>query len=144
MLCFFFGDRWCHGEWPSTWKGKNIAILEFYPIVLSPYLWGACMKNQCILFYTDNEALVHVINKNTCKVKDLMVFFVRKLVLICLEHNIYFCAKHVPNMYQASLVSCQTLSHFQVLKFKRLNSTASSTISKSNIPLNLQPQNMQV
>ena len=35
-----FGDRWCYGEWPSNWKGKNIAILEFYPIVLSIYSLG--------------------------------------------------------------------------------------------------------
>ena len=44
------------------------------------------MKNQCTLFYTDNEALVHVINNHTCKDKSLMIF-VRQLVLICLEHN---------------------------------------------------------
>ena len=30
-----FGDKWCYGEWPSNWKGKTIAILAFYPIVLS-------------------------------------------------------------------------------------------------------------
>ena len=69
-----FGDRWCYGEWPSNWKGKNTAILEFYPIVLSLHLWGVLMKNPCILFYTDNEAMVHVINKNTCKDKVLMIF----------------------------------------------------------------------
>lgn len=36
----------------------NIAFLEFYLIVLSLYLWGAQMQNRCILFFTDNEALV--------------------------------------------------------------------------------------
>lgn len=56
------------------------------------------MRNRCILFYTDNEVLVHVINKNTCEDKVLMVF-VRQLVLIYLEHNIYFRAKHVPGIF---------------------------------------------
>ena len=27
------------------------------------------MSNQCILFFTDNESLVHVINRQTCKDK---------------------------------------------------------------------------
>ena len=41
------------------------------------------MHNQCILFLTDNEALVSVINKQTSKDSDLMTF-VRKLVLTLL------------------------------------------------------------
>ena len=32
------------------------------------------MQNRCILFLTDNEALVHVINKQSCKDKNLMFF----------------------------------------------------------------------
>ena len=75
------GNKWCYGKWPDGWSGINIAILEFFPIVLSLYLWGSEMSNCCILFFTDNEALVHVINKQSCKDKGLM-FFVRKLVLV--------------------------------------------------------------
>ena len=81
-----FGSRWCYGKWPSDWAYCNIAILEFYPIVLSLYLWGHEMSNQCVLFFTDNEA-------QSCKDKPLMRF-VRKLVSICLQHNIVFKAKH--------------------------------------------------
>ena len=89
-----FGSRWCYGKWPATCSYRNIAILEFYPIVLSLYLWGHVMRNLCILFFTVNESLVHVINKQSSKDKSLM-FFVRKLVLICLEYNIVFKAKHI-------------------------------------------------
>ena len=42
------------------------------------------IRDQRVSFFTDNEALVHVINKQTCGDKDLM-FFVRKLVLVCLK-----------------------------------------------------------
>ena len=90
-----FGNHWCYGKWPDNWVNTNIAILEFYPIVLSLHLWGADMSNRSIIFYTDNEALVHVINKQSCKDKTLMVF-VRRLVLLCLQFNIMFKAKHVP------------------------------------------------
>ena len=52
-----FGNAWCYGRWPDHWLHRNIAILEFYPIVLSLCLWGNKMRNHSILFFTDNEAL---------------------------------------------------------------------------------------
>ena len=69
-----FGSKWCHGKWPLDWAYCNIAILEFYPIVLSLNLWGHEMSNQSVLFFTDNEAIVHVVNKQSCKDKSLMRF----------------------------------------------------------------------
>lgn len=52
------------------------------------------LTNQCILFNTDYQALVQVINKQTCKVKDIMVL-VCQLAASCVEFNIYFKAKHL-------------------------------------------------
>ena len=65
-----FGTHWCYGRWPNEWAYTNIATLEFFPIVLSLFLWSHEMKNRCILFFTDNEALVHVINKQSCRDKS--------------------------------------------------------------------------
>ena len=48
-----------------SWCHRNIAFLEFYHIVLSLHRWGHTLKNQRVLFFTDNEALVHVIKKQT-------------------------------------------------------------------------------
>ena len=61
-----FGSEWCYGKWPDNWLHRNIAILEFYPIILSLGLWGYKMQNHSVLFFTDNESLVHVINKQSC------------------------------------------------------------------------------
>ena len=66
-----FGREWCYGKWPENWLKYSIAMLEFYPIVLSLCLWGHRMRNQCVLFFTDNESLVSVINKQTSKDSDL-------------------------------------------------------------------------
>ena len=75
-----FASHWCYGKWPNDWAYRNIATLEFYPVVLSLYLWGHAVSNKYVLFFTDNNALVHVINGKSCKDKEL-TFFVRKLVL---------------------------------------------------------------
>lgn len=111
-----FGTHWCYGEWPKEWLGKNIAILEFYPIILSLFLWGDHIRDRCITFFTDNEALVHVINKTTCRDTSLMIF-VRKLVLVCLKHNVLFKAKHISG-FKNTLADA--LSRLQIQRFKQL------------------------
>ena len=58
-----YGSRWFYGSFPDDWKVMNIMTLEFYPIILALEIWGSLWKNHCILFFTDNEALVSVINK---------------------------------------------------------------------------------
>ena len=131
-----FGSHWCYGKWPPNWQYQNIAILEFYPIVLSLYLWGAAMSNQCILFFTENESLVHVINKQTCKDRVLMAFL-RKLVSICLHHNILFKAKHVQGVRNRL---ADALSRLQVQTFRHLAPPHMDSLP-TEIPQSLQPQN---
>ena len=134
-----FGAHWCYGEWPISWRHRNIAILEFYPIVLSIHLWGNEMCNRRILFFTDNEALVHVINKQSCRDKELMVF-VRRLVLVCLSHNIFFKAKHIPGMKNKL---ADSLSRLQLQTFHQL-APAYMHPSPTEIPRHLQPLNCQM
>ena len=124
------------GNWPSNWQYQNIAILEFYPIVLSLYLWGAAMSNQCILFFTDHESLVHVINKQICNDRVLMAF-VRKLVSICLHHNILFKAKHIQGVRNRL---ADAVSRLQVQTFRHLAPPHMDSLP-SEIPRCLQPQN---
>ena len=131
--------KWCYGAWPVEWTSFNIAFLEFYPIVLSLSLWGDEMRNRCILFFTDNESSVHVINKQSCRDKQLMIF-VRKLVLICLKHNILFKAKHVPSSKNCL---ADSLSRLQLEKFFQ---SAPPTMAQSptEIPPHLLPQNWRL
>jgi len=131
--------HWCYGRWPAEWAYMNIAILEFYPIVLSLYLWGHEMGNKSIVFYTDNEALVHVINKQSCKDKQLMTF-VRRLVLICLQHNIVFRARHIAGSRNRL---ADSLSRLQVQTFQQLAPSSMDSLP-TDIPLHLQPQNWQL
>ena len=131
-----FGSEYCYGLWPDTWQHRNIAILEFYLIVLSLCLWGHGMANRSVLFFTDNEALVYVINKQSCRDKTLMQF-VRKLLLVCLQHNILFKAKHIPGTYNRL---ADLLSRFQVQTFTH-EAPASMNSCATDIPPVLLPQN---
>ena len=99
-----------------------------------PHLWGHDMQNQRILFFTDDKALVHVINKESYRDKNLM-FLVRRLVLVCLEKNIRFKAKHIPGLHK---ILADGLSQLKLQTFKQL-APACMTPHPAEIPNRLQP-----
>ena len=134
-----FGNEWCFGAWPKNWTKFNITLLEFYPIVLSVLLWGDRMRNQRITFFTDNAALVDIINKATSRDPTVMIF-VRRLVLVCLQFNILFRARHVPGVKN---VLADSLSWLQVMKFKQLAPVGTHS-SPAVIPNHLLPHNWQL
>ena len=108
--------KWFFGEWNSQWQHQNITLLELYPIVLALDLWGNILQNKCVVFHTNNLALVAIINKQTSKDVQIMCL-IRKLVLTCLRNNIYFQAKHVVGTKN---VLADALSRLQVQKFHQL------------------------
>lgn len=72
------------------------------------------MGNQCISFFTDNAALVDIINKQTSK-HNLIMILVRDLVLTSLRHNILFRAFHVPGV---DSTRADLISRFQIVEFR--------------------------
>ncbi|XP_062593507.1 uncharacterized protein LOC134254984 isoform X1 [Saccostrea cucullata] len=90
------GTSWFALSWEEVLDlaQYQIAIKELFPIVLALEIWGPALANKKILFMTDNMAIVHTINKQTCKDKILMKL-IRRLVLTALSHNILFRAKHI-------------------------------------------------
>ena len=107
-----FGKAWFQGKFPAHWMEVNIAVKELLPIVLSVKLWGAKMANSRILFMTDNESVVHIINSQTSRDNALMCL-VRSLVVSTMTFNIEMRAKHIPGKLN---VIADALSRFQMLK----------------------------
>lgn len=105
------GTEWFALGWDvvSDLEHHQIAIKELFPIVLALEVWGPSLANKKILFMSDNEAIVHVLNKQSCKEKTLMKL-IRRLVLTSLSYNIYFKAKHIAGKKN---VLADKLSRFQ-------------------------------
>ena len=58
------GSSWFYGAWSQQWVNQNITLLELYPNdVLAVQIWGNRLTNGRIIFHTDNQALVPIINK---------------------------------------------------------------------------------
>ena len=101
--------QWFQGRWPPFWQQFHIAIKELFPIVLALRLWPNSLKDQRLLVLCDNEAVVHVINNQTSKDKDLMSL-IRQLTVALMNNNLILRAKHVPGKLN---IIADALSRFQ-------------------------------
>lgn len=108
--------KWVAGEFPLAWQENNITVLELYPIVLALSIWKDWLSNKKLRIHTDNQDLVHVINKKSSREKSIMPL-IRKLVLTTLKNNTLVHAVHIPG---ASNCLADALSRLQLEKFKRL------------------------
>ena len=126
---------WFYGEFLPQCRKLNITLLELYPIVIAVNVWGHLWQNHCVRFYTDNQALVYILNRTTSKDKHIMKL-VRCLVLVCLKYNVMFESVHVSGCKN---VLADSLSRLQVQEFRRL-SPYSKRIS-TKVPDNLLPAN---
>jgi hypothetical protein len=66
---------------------------------------------------SDNIAVVYILNTNTSKDKSIMCLL-RKLILVCLQNNIFIRSKHIPG--KPNIIS-DLLSRSQVEKAKELD-----------------------
>ena len=87
-----WGDQWLSGRWPKN-KSANIATLELYPIFLALSL--SHVHDAAIKIYTDNQALVTVINKLYCRDRGLRKLM-RPIVSWCMSRNVRLIASHIP------------------------------------------------
>ena len=128
------GQRWFFGRFPDTWQSFNITFLELFPIVLAVRHWRCHMSNRCIVFVTDNAALVSIINQQTSKHK-LVMTLIRDLVSTSLRFNIIFRARHIPglNNTRADCLKC-----LQIARFKELSPQADDL--PTVVPENLLPR----
>ena len=93
------------------------------------------MVNKRIIFFSDNVAVVDIVNKQTSRHKVIMVLL-RDLALSCLRQNILFQARHIPGLQNSS---ADYLSRSQVVNSKDIFPEAEE--SPTQIPENLMPKN---
>ena len=122
-----FGSKWFSLAWPSVWwSEQNITFLELVPIVLAIEAWGKEIRNHCLVLHTDNMALKHVINAQSSR-EDLVMTWVRRLVLQALRHNVLIQAVHVPGTMN---ILADLLSRLQVSRFLELHPSADGLPAK--------------
>ena len=86
-------------------------MCEFYPIMVLLEMWGYKLKNHCVVFMTDNAALVSILNDQTCKCKRVMKML-RQFVLTSMKFNVLFKAQHIPGKLNV-IADCLSRSKYQ-------------------------------
>lgn len=123
----YFQGSWAQFRWPESWRGLpllgNMALLEFIPVVLAMFIWADSFKNKKIIFHIDNMALVSIVNKRSSKDKSVMKIM-RPFVLLTMLNNLQFKATYIEGTKNKI---ADALSRFQMLRFRTLAPTASST-----------------
>ncbi len=110
-----FGEKWAYGPFPRDWSHFNICFLELYPIVLMLEMFGEQLQQKKLLMFTDNMALVYILNSQTSKDPQIMKL-VRRFVLLALKHNVLCKWKHVSTHDN---ILADPLSRMQVERFRR-------------------------
>ena len=50
-------------QWPMSVSRNNLALLEFYPMLVSVFIWSERLCNKRLEIGCDNLATVYIINK---------------------------------------------------------------------------------
>ena len=100
-------------QWPALWDQVNISAKEMLPIVLTAATWGASWYRQCVTFYSDNLAVVAVIQRRSTR-DPILLHLLRFLYFYAAYYQFNYAACHVPG---ASNVAADNLSHDHMTLF---------------------------
>ena len=107
-------------QWPEQWGDtdilKDITYLEIIPIALAIFLWGQEFRNKKILFYSDNEAVVNILQNKTSKSERVMSIL-RPIVYWALHLNFQINSMHLSSVDNKI---ADAISRGQVDLFRRL------------------------
>ena len=79
----YINQQWFNGRWLASQTSQSIAYKELFPIVLAAHIWGREWLRRHILFRSDNEAVVAILQSKTLKVPEIMRLL-RSLLFRCL------------------------------------------------------------
>lgn len=72
----------------------NIQVAELYSIFLALALWLEKLNNRRVVIFTDNESVMHMINRSTSANRVCMIM-IRYITLWCMKTNTRVFAMHV-------------------------------------------------
>ena len=124
----YWSGHWLQAHWTPTQQSMDITWKELYAIVIAVHTWGPSWQRQRILFHCDNQAVVDIWKKGSTRAPQTMAL-VHLLYFCAAYHNLNVCIVHVPGVCNDI---ADSLSHFQMVRFRKLASQANST--PDNIP----------
>ena len=96
----FFQNKWFCAKWPASLPSVqdddlSMAFCELYPIVAAAVVWGKQWTSKRIMFVSDKQATVYIIQKMRSKCLPIMKLM-RTLTWIATVNNFHFSSRHLP------------------------------------------------
>ena len=90
-------NLWLQLRWPDTWSTIGIAAKELVPIIIAAAVWGPFWCGEHVLFHSDNEAVVTIIQRRHAR-HPLLTNLLRCLFLYASFFHFQFSAVHIPGI----------------------------------------------
>ena len=126
----YFNGEWFSGTWATSQASHSIAYKELFPVVIAAHVWGLHFARCHVLFCSDNEAVVYILNSRTSKIPVLMRLL-RHLLASAARFNFSFSSQHVPGIHNCI---ADALFRFHWQEFRRLAPEAQL------LPVSIPPQ----
>ena len=91
----FWGGHWIQHAWREPFLGESITPKELVPIVLACVVWGSDWQNGSVIFHSDNQAVVEVVNSGYSK-HSRVQHLLRCLFFIKAQAELVVRAVHIP------------------------------------------------
>ncbi|XP_042342077.1 uncharacterized protein LOC121942854 [Plectropomus leopardus] len=116
----FYKRKWFVDELPTELERKYQVTLsslyKIYPIIIIATFWGYEWCRKSVLIYSDNLAVVDIINKGCSNSPSIMPFLCQ-LTWHSFTHQYILCTAHAPGHFNAI---ADSLSRFSFQKFRSL------------------------
>ena len=112
----FCGREWFNGRWLACQNDLSIAYKELFPVVIAADLFGHRWCKKHVLFRSDNEAVVAILNSRTSKVPAIM-HLLRHLLFSAASFQFSFSSAHIPGIENSI---ADALSRFHWQEFRQL------------------------
>ena len=86
--------HWFGGSWAQSQQLQSIAYRELFAILLAAPIWGHFWVKKHVLFCSDNDAVVHILNTRTSRVPCL-IGLLHSLLFSTAHHRFFFSSQHV-------------------------------------------------
>ena len=108
-----FGKRWLFARWEDNYiqnLDPSIEYLELLGLCMGVFAWSHLLKNQRVIIFCDNQAVINIMNNTSSACKNCMVL-IQFLTLRCLRENIRIFCRWIrgKNNLRADLLSRQKI-----------------------------------
>ena len=85
----YFQGFWFFGQWVAPQLSHSIAYKELFPVVVAARVCGSQWSQKHVLFHSDNEAVVHMLNSRTSRTPSL-TRLLHSLLLSAARYSFFF------------------------------------------------------